>query len=287
MGVITTEQIKELRDKTGVSVMQCKKALEETNGNMDEALMVLRKVSGEMASKKADRTANEGSISISINGDKAVMVILHSETDFVAQNADFLKVAQDIADMALAEGKEQATAKASSLVEPLVLKIGENIQLGEILDIQGGVLGGYTHHNRKAGAIVSLSGGTEALAKDIAMHIAAMNPQYVKADEIPAEAVEKSTQFFMKEVEETAGDKPEEMKKKILDGKVQNYLKEQTLNEQPFFKNPDMTVGQYAAKEGASVVSFIRYKIIAQHASFTSHPYNFVPYHPNIFGIQG
>lgn len=262
MGVITTEQIKELRDKTGVSVMQCKKALEETNGNMDEALMVLRKVSGEMASKKADRTANEGSISISINGDKAVMVILHSETDFVAQNADFLKVAQDIADMALAEGKEAATAKASSLVEPLVLKIGENIQLGEILDIQGGVLGGYIHHNRKAGAIVSLSGGTEALAKDIAMHIAAMNPQYVKAEEIPAEAIEKSTQFFMKEVEETAGDKPEEMKKKILDGKVQNYLKEQTLNEQPFFKNPDMTVGQYAAKEGASVVSFIRYKII-------------------------
>ncbi len=262
MSAITTELIKELRDKTGVSVMQCKKALEETNGNMEEALMVLRKVSGEMATKKADRATNEGAIAIAVDGGKGVMVVLHSETDFVAQNADFLKVSQDLADITLKDGKEKATETARNLIEPLVLKIGENIQLGEIFEITGKVLGSYLHHNKKAGAVVALDGGTEALAKDIAMHVAAMNPQYIKAEDIHVDAREKSIQFFMKEVEETASEKPDEMKKKILDGKVATYLKEQTLLEQPFFKNPDMTVGAYVAKEGATVTAFIRYKII-------------------------
>lgn len=259
MTTITTDLIKELRDKTGVSVMQCKKALEETDGNMEEALMVLRKVSGEMAAKKADRTAADGAIAIAETSGKAALIVLHSETDFVAQNADFLALATKLADMALADGADKTKEEGAALAHELVLKIGENIQMGDIHIAEGAIVGTYLHHNKKAGALVALSGGTPELAKDIAMHIAAMNPEYTTANDIPSDAREKVVAFFEKETAES--DKPADIKAKMLEGKVQGYLKEKTLLDQPFFKNPDITVGKALEQSGASVISFVRVKI--------------------------
>jgi len=256
--MISTEQIKELRDSTGVSIMQCKKALEEAGGDMEKALMILKKKSGEIALKKADREANDGIIVLKKEGAKAVLIDLSCETDFVARNEDFLKLANDLADIALRESAESAQAKAPDMINPIVQKIGENIKLSKVRSIEGEVLGTYSH-NGKAGVIVSLKGGNEDLAKDISMHIAAMKPEYITKDEIPKERVEMAKELFSKEVQESG--KPEDIQQKMLEGKISTYFKEATLLEQAFVKNPEITVGTLLKNAGATFAGYVYEKI--------------------------
>ncbi len=238
--MITAEQVKQLRDKTGVSVMQCKKALEEANGDMETALLVLKKKSTEVAEKKADRSAIDGLVSLKSDDSRAVIVVLNCETDFVAKSDDFIKLSNDLAEKAWAEGSEKTTAEAPDMISPVVQKTGENIQLGKIEEVSGGVIGTYVH-NGKMAVVIKLEGGSKELARDIAMHSAAMKPEFISRENIAEDIKGKMTELFKKEVDES--DRPEEIKAKMLAGKLDTYFKERTLLDQPFVKNPDTTIG--------------------------------------------
>lgn len=252
--MITTEQIKELRDATGVSVMQCKKALEEAGGDLQKAMMVLKKKSTEIASKKSDREAKDGLVVIKAIAGKAVLTVLNCETDFVAKNADFIKLADEISDLAMNEGAETAKTKAPDMISPVIQKIGENIQFNKILTIEGTNIGSYVH-NGKAGVAVALEGGTPELAREVAMHVAAMKPEYARKEDIAADMVAAVKEIFIKEVEATG--KPQEMKDKIMQGKIDAYFKERTLLEQSFIKNPDITIGRLLSDNKATLKNFI------------------------------
>ena len=251
---ITAEIVKELRDATGVSVMQCKNALEEAEGDMEKALIILKKKSSSIAMKKADRTAHDGMIIVKEGKGKATLLTIHSETDFVARNSDFVTLANTLADMAFNEGIEAMTAKSLDIINPVVQKVGEKIELGKVGDITGEVLGSYVHGGKSA-VIVSLSGGTSELAKDIAMHIAAMKPAFINASDITEDDKTKVVEVFEKEVAES--DKPEEIKKKMLEGKISTYFKEQTLMDQAFIKNPELTVAKLLESKGATLISYV------------------------------
>ena len=255
---ITAELVKELRDATGVSVMQCKNALEEADGNMEKALIILKNKSSSIAMKKADRVAHDGVIVVASSKDKKLLLVLHSETDFVAKNENFIALANNLAAMALNDGIEKMRAKSLDMINEVVQKVGEKIELGKVEEITGDVLGSYIH-NSKSAVIVSLLGGTAELAKDIAMHIAAMKPAYITLSEIKEEDKLKVKEVFEKEVAES--DKPEEIKKKMLDGKISAYFKEQTLMDQLFIKDPNMTVGKLLNDKGAKLAHFIRESI--------------------------
>jgi elongation factor Ts len=256
---ITTEMLKELRDATGISVMQCKKALEEAEGSMEKALMILKKKSSDIAAKKADRTAADGLIVIKKGDGKAVMTILNCETDFVAKNDDFIALANTLADKAFAEGEESTRNASKELIDPVIQKIGENIVLGEIKTFTGPVIGTYVH-NGKSGVVTVLEGGTEEIARDIAMHIAAMKPEYMSRDEVPAEKIAMAKELFEKEI--AGSDKPEDIKAKMLQGKIDTYFKELSLLDQPFVKNPELTISALLAKNGAHLTSFVRQAIM-------------------------
>lgn len=252
---INAELVKELRDATGVSVMQCRAALEEAEGDMEKALIVLKKKSSTIAMKKADRDAHDGMVVVLEDANKVLLLTLHSETDFVAKNEDFTNLANALLKIAFEEGVEAMKAKSGDMINPVIQKVGEKIELGKILEITGETLGSYVH-NGKSAVVVSLKGGTVNLAKDVAMHIAAMKPAYTTTAEITDEDKAKVIEVFEKEVAES--DKPEDIKKKMLEGKINTYFKEQTLMEQPFIKNPDMTVGKLLESEKATLVSFER-----------------------------
>lgn len=256
--MITTEQIKELRDATGVSVMQCKKALEEAEGNMEKALMILKKKSSEIAAKKSDREASQGIVVIAKEPGKASMLVLNCETDFVAQNADFTALANELAALSLHTDADTVRAESTQKISEVVQKVGENVQLGKMTTISGEVIGSYIH-NSKIGVVVSLSGGDEVLAKDLAMHIAAMNPEYTVRGDIPEEKQALAHELFAKEVSES--DKPEEIKAKMLQGKIDAYFKEQTLMDQGFFKDPNTTIENLLKSKNAKLVEFTRFAI--------------------------
>lgn len=255
---ITAEQVKELRDATGVSVMQCRSALEEGEGDMEKALIILKKKSSSIAMKKADRDAHDGTVVVLEKSGKAVMLTLNSETDFVAKNEDFTNLANELTKIALEEGIPAMQAKADEMINPVIQKVGEKIQIGRVEEVTGEVIGSYVHSGKSA-VIVLLTNGTPELAKDIAMHVAAMKPAFTTSDEITEEDKKKVIEVFEKEVAES--DKPEDIKKKMLEGKIATYFKEQTLMDQPFIKNPDLTVGKLLAQSGATLVRFIRESI--------------------------
>jgi elongation factor Ts len=251
---ITAEQVKELRDRTGVSVMQCKNALEEGGGDIEKALIILKKKSSSIAMKKADRNAKDGMIVIKEEGNKTLLLVLRTETDFVSKNADFISLANKLADMAINEGIEAMKSKSLDLINETVQKVGEKIELGEVKEVTGDVIGNYIHNNKSA-VVVSLSSGTKELARDIAMHIAAMKPAYATKEEITEEDKKKVVEVFEKEVRES--DKSEEIKKKMLEGKLSTYFKEQTLMDQIFIKNPEVTIETLLKNNNAKLISFI------------------------------
>ncbi len=170
---ITTEEVKELRDKTGVSVMQCRQALEEAEGDMEKALIILKNKSSSIAMKKADREAHDGVVVSRKADGRAILVTLHCETDFVAKNEDFINLANTLADIALNEGIEAMKNKSIDLINQVIQKVGEKIKLGEVLELDGSTLGSYVHGGKSA-VVVSLEGGNEDLARDVAMQLVAM-----------------------------------------------------------------------------------------------------------------
>ena len=254
---ITTEVIKELRESTGISVMQCKNALEEAEGNMEKALAILKKTSSDIALKKAGRNAKDGRVCIKTGnlpagkaGKKSVLVTLHCETDFVSKNEDFVNLISNLTEKVFKDGVEKMKVEAKDLIDSVIQKTGEKIELGEIYEVKGNVLGNYVHNN-KIGVIVSLEGGNEELAKDIAMHITAMKPEYLFRDEITEDVKKTMNEIFQKEIADM--NKPEDIKKKMLEGKINTYFKEKTLLDQTFIKNGDETIGQLLEKNKAKI----------------------------------
>jgi len=203
--IITTELVKELRDATGISVMQCKRALEEAKGDTKKALAILKKTSSDIALKKADRKASDGAVMIKSEDKKAVLVALHCETDFVSRNEDFTSLLAKLTDMAFKDGIEKMRENAKDMIDPVIQKTGENIQFGDTYLVKGNILGNYTHNNKSA-AIVSLDGGNQELAKDIAMHVVAMQSENEKT---------LLDQPFIKNLDETISGLLEKSKAKI------------------------------------------------------------------------
>ncbi|KKS05170.1 MAG: Elongation factor Ts [Candidatus Nomurabacteria bacterium GW2011_GWC2_41_8] len=247
---------------TGISVMQCKRALEEAEGDIKKALAILKKTSSDIALKKVNREVKDGKVCIKTGnlpparaggaqaGKKAVLVSLRCETDFVARNEDFAKLLENLAEKAIKVGVEEMKKEAKDMIDAIIQKTGENIQLGDTYEVNGGILGNYVHNN-KTGVIVSLTGGDAELAKDIAMHITAMKPEYISQDEITEDARKIMKEIFEKEI--ASMDKPAEIKEKMLLGKMAAYFKEKTLLDQAFIKNGEETVGQLLEKAKAKI----------------------------------
>lgn len=202
---VTIELVKELRDATGVSVMQCKRALEEAEGDTEKALAILKKTSSDIALKKADRQVKDGAVMIKTENNKSALVALLCETDFVSRNEDFTSLLSKLADIALKDGIEKMKDNAKDMIDPVIQKTGENIQLGDAYLVEGNILGNYVH-NHKIAVIVNLEGGNAELAKDIAMHVAAMQPEGVP---------ELLDQPFIKNPDESIGKLLEKSKAKI------------------------------------------------------------------------
>ncbi len=259
---ITTEQIKELRDSTGISIMQCKRALEEAEGDMKKALAILKKTSSDIALKKINRAVKDGAVIIKTQDKttekKAVLLSLLCETDFVSRNEDFTTLLANLGDIAINDGVEKMKEKAKEMINLIIQKTGENIQLGDAYEVSGNVLGNYVHNNKIA-VIVSLVGGSAELARDLAMHITAMKPEYITEEEISEDAKKTMMEIFQKEIANV--DKPADIKKKMLDGKLTAYFKEKTLLNQSFIKNGEETVGELLAKAKAKIKEVKRYSI--------------------------
>ena len=248
---ITTELVKELREKTGISVMQCRHALTDAGGDMEKAIAILKKTSSDIALKKAGRDAKDGAVAIKTKDGLAVLVTLHCETDFVAKNEDFISLLDKLSELTLNEGAEKMKASAKEMIDQVIQKTGEKIELGEIYEVKGKIIGSYVHNSKK-GVIVSLEGGSAELARDVAMHVAAMKPEYISKKDVSEEVVKTMTEIFEKDI--SGIEKPEEIKRKMLDGKISSYFKEKTLLDQPFIKDPNETVGRLLEKNGAKVI---------------------------------
>ena len=266
---ITASMVKELRERTGAGMMECKKALVESDGDLDAAAEALRKAGAAKADKKAGRVAADGRVVIKQDGAKAAIVEVNSETDFVAKDENFVAFAEAVADAVLASGQTDVAALAEQTLSDgrsieaarteLVQKVGENISVRRAQVVAAdGPLAFYTHGAR-IGAIVALDGGDEALARDIAMHVAAINPVCIDESGVPAETLETEKRIFTEQAE--ASGKPAEIIEKMVTGRVAKFLKEITLVGQPFVKDPDVTVGKLLKGASASVVSFVRYEV--------------------------
>ena len=268
---ITAEAVKQLRERTGAGMMECKKALVEVGGDLDAAAELMRKQGLAKADKKAARLAAEGTIvtARSADGLTATLAEVNSETDFVAREQDFRAFAAAVGELALANPKLDAvallalkTASGETLEErrrALIAKIGENITVRRVATVTAPTaLGGYLHGTR-IGALVALRGGDEALARDVAMHVAAMNPEFVKPADVPADMVAKEREIFAEQVK--AEGKPPEIAAKMLEGKLRKRLNEISLIGQPFVKDDKMTVEALLKKAGAEVVSMVRFEV--------------------------
>lgn len=259
--------VKELRERTGLGLLECKKALAAANGDVDAAIEELRKSSGMKAAKKAGRTAADGVVATRVadDGSYGVLVEVNSETDFVARDDSFLAFVGKVVDAAF-EGRQTDVAALmegalESDREALVQKIGENIGVRRIAltDAGEGVVGAYVHGNNRIGVLVELQGGDQDLARDVAMHVAAVNPQVVSPGDMPQEVVEKEKEIYTAQALDSG--KPPEIVEKMIGGRIKKFLAENSLVEQAFVKDPDTTVGKLVAAAGASVASFARFEV--------------------------
>ncbi|MFN2381508.1 MAG: translation elongation factor Ts [Guyparkeria sp.] len=267
---ITASLVKELRERTGSGMMECKKALVETDGDIEAAIEQMRKSGLAKADKKAGRVAAEGQVTIAISDDRksAAMVEINSETDFVSKGDDFASFAQNVAEKILTDDPADMDAvnaldvdgeKADDRRKALVAKLGENIQMRRFVRMAtSGVIGAYRHGER-IGVLVELEGGSEELARDLAMHVAATKPSCVDESQVDEDTVEKEREIFRAQAAESG--KPPEIVEKMIGGRIRKFLAEITLVGQPFVKDPDQTVGELLKKEGAKVVRFERMEV--------------------------
>lgn len=264
---MSASQVKELRERTGLGLLECKKALAAAGGDIEAAIEELRKSSGMKAAKKAGRTAADGVVAIKISDDGSfgVVVEVNSETDFVARDDNFLAFVQQVTDKAFdRRSGDVATIAADEIEEArqaLVQKIGENISVRRVANVSAdaGVVGGYVHGNNRIAVLVELKGGDQDLARDVAMHVAAVNPAVVAPENMPEELIAKEREIFTAQAQESG--KPAEIIEKMIDGRIRKYLSENSLTEQPFVKDPDTTVGKLVKAAGAEVISFRRFEV--------------------------
>jgi elongation factor Ts len=266
---ITASMVKELRERTGAGMMECKRALVAANGDLDAAAEVLRKSGQAKANKKASRIAADGRVVIAQDGNKAVIVEVNSETDFAAKDANFVGFADAVVAAALASGASDVEVFAAEKLADgrtvevarteLIAKIGENIGVRRIGSVASdGVIAHYTHGAR-IGAIVALDGGDATLARDIAMHVAASNPTCIDESGVPAETLESERRILTEQAQDSG--KPPEIIEKMVTGRINKYLKEITLLGQPFVKDPDISVAELLNAGNATVTSFVRFEV--------------------------
>ncbi|HDY94443.1 MAG: elongation factor Ts [Sulfitobacter litoralis] len=268
---ITASMVKELRDTTGAGMMDAKKALTETNGDMEAAVDWLRTKGLAKAAKKSGRTAAEGLVAVKVDGGRGVAVEVNSETDFVGKNADFQKMVSGIADVATGVSDIDALNAAdmggkpvSTVITDAIAKIGENMSVRRMQSIEGEQVVSYVHNAvapgmGKIGVLVAMTGGNEELGKQIAMHIAAVNPASLSEADLDPAVVEKEKQVQMDIARESG--KPEAVIEKMITGRMQKYMSEVTLLNQAFVVNPDLSVGKAAEEAGATITGFVRLEV--------------------------
>ena len=264
MSTISASQVKELREKTGLGLMDCKKALQEANGDIDLAIEELRKTSGIKASKKSGRSAADGLIAIDIQDKNIFMVEVNCETDFVARDESYVSFTKEVVqtysknpDMSLEQLLELGVEDSR---ERLVQKLGENIIVRRVVKTDDSpVKGCYLHSNHKIGCIVSLDGGDEELANDIAMHASATDPMAVSPSDIPDDVLSKEREIFKAQSEESG--KPPEIIEKMIEGKIAKFLSEVSLTDQDFVKDPNIKISQLLKEKNANILSFTRYEV--------------------------
>jgi len=267
MAEITTSLVKELRERTGLGMMDCKKALQAADGDIEKAIEDLRKESGLKAAKKAGRTAAEGLVltKIADDGSYGVMVEVNSETDFAAKDDNFSDFAGFVLDTVFSKKETDVDALLAAGLEQtrqeLVQKIGENITVRRavMLADEGATVGSYVHAGSKIAVLVALRGGDEDLAREVAMHVAAVNPLVVKAEDVPAEVLSKESEIYSAQAAESG--KPADIVEKMVSGRLRKFVEEVSLMEQAFVKDPDIKVGKLVKDAGADVISFVRYEV--------------------------
>ncbi|MEQ2526513.1 elongation factor Ts [Robertmurraya yapensis] len=270
---ITAQMVKELREKTGAGMMDCKKALTETNGDMEKAIDFLREKGIASAAKKGDRIAAEGLTTVKVNGNEAVILEVNSETDFVAKNEGFQTLVQELADHLLAKKPatvEEAVAQTmdngatvEAHINAAIAKIGEKLTLRRFVietKTDNDAFGAYLHMGGRIGVLSVLEGTTdEEAAKDVSMHIAALNPKFVSRDEVSAEEVERERQVLTQQALNEG--KPENIVAKMVEGRLGKYFEDVCVNDQTFVKNPDQKVRQFVESKGGKIRSFVRYEV--------------------------
>lgn len=263
MAEITAALVKELRERTGEGMMDCKKALTKAGGDIEKAIDDMRASGAIKAAKKAGNVAAEGAIALKEDGKSAVLLEVNSQTDFLALQDDFKAFVAKSVEQAFADKLTDAAPliearEADRLV--LVGKVGENVNIRRLARVEGDVVGGYLHGN-KIGVAVVLKGGNVELAKDIAMHVAATNPEFLLPSEVSAEAIEREKGVFLTLNADKIAGKPENIVENMVKGRISKFLAEASLVEQAFVKNPEIKVGELAKKAGAEIVSFTYFKV--------------------------
>lgn len=265
MAAVSASQVKELRDRTGLGMMECKKALQEADGNIDEAIEELRKSSGMKAAKKAGRIASDGVVAIKVADDASygVLIEVNSETDFVTKDDGFKAFVNLVLEKAFADKQTDVDVLMSGELEAarqaLVQKCGENVNTRRVAVLEAPVVGSYVHSTNRIGVLVALEGGVEELAKDVAMHVAAVNPQVATPEEMPADVIAKEKEIYVAQASESG--KPVEIVEKMVEGRLKKFLAESSLVEQAFVRDPDVKVGKLLKDGGAVIKSFVRYEV--------------------------
>jgi len=265
MAEITAALVKELRERTGQGMMECKKALVAANGDIEKAIDDMRASGAIKAAKKAGNIAAEGSIAVRVSDDnkRAVIIEVNSQTDFLALQDDFKTFVANSIEQAFAENMTDVApliAAQESNREALVAKCGENVNIRRLTSLEGDVVGAYLHGHR-IGVLVSLKGGTPDLARDIAMHVAASNPAVLSPADVSEELIAKEKEIFLQLNAEKIAGKPENIVENMVKGRINKFLAEASLVEQPFVKDPEVKVGELAKKAGAEIVAFVRYEV--------------------------
>ncbi|ADR61606.1 translation elongation factor Ts [Pseudomonas putida] len=263
MAAITAALVKELRERTGEGMMDCKKALEKAGGDIEKAIDDMRASGAIKAAKKAGNVAAEGAIAVKTDGTSAVLLEVNSQTDFLALQDDFKNFVAESLEEAFAQKLTDAApliASREAAREALVAKCGENVNIRRLVRVEGDVVGAYLHGN-KIGAVVVLKGGDVELAKNIAMHVAASNPEFLDSSEISAEAIEREKNVFLQLNADKIAGKPENIVENMINGRITKFKAEASLKEQAFVMNPEVKVGELAKKAGAEIVSFTYFKV--------------------------
>ncbi|MFI8747957.1 translation elongation factor Ts [Pseudomonas sp. NPDC077186] len=263
MAEVTAALVKELRERTGQGMMECKKALVAAGGDIEKAIDDMRASGAIKAAKKAGNIAAEGSIAVRVEGGRGLIIEVNSQTDFLALQDDFKAFVKESIDEAFAQNLTEAApliASRESAREALVAKCGENVNIRRLTAVSGETVGAYLHGHR-IGVLVVLKGGNDELAKHVAMHVAASNPAVVSPDQVSDELVAKEKEIFLQLNAEKIAGKPENIVENMVKGRIAKFLAEASLVEQAFIMDPEVKVGDLVKKAGAEVVSFVRYEV--------------------------